>query len=1207
MRYIELVMPRCSTPDRLIGIGGGGSRVVYRFMQQDWILEEVMKTDEYNEPEPDILRATVIDSATDDKFHSERAPLVEKKVNGAYEGTDKNPRYGYVEFDGPHIITETVPGRWLGSDLTSEMAVRELCDNQDLTSWWLAEGREPLSKINEKGFGGGVLRRRSMSKLLFHVAEDTHNSVIPNNNDEEQVYIVAALGGGTGSGMALDLASELQNGDKQIHLVGILPHDRAGGLEKTNAHAALSELEYAHLTGEGPFETMTLIPHLEQLEDHNRDFEMGVVRSIIAHQNGIRSGNFTTHITPTQDIATNPPNYTPFTLAAPYTIKFNLKRREVAEEAVTEILDAKEKELQRESDLYEVIEKYLTEAFRNSAGDEFESVGEGSLDTEWGREAAHQLRQRVEDDIRETFLNEEALQLANLGNLVDEIKESIDSAPHVNVPGAERNDDLETDINPMSEAVDFVNETPGIILDRLNNKPEFTAISPDDQLQYDLVEVLKAEFQNVQKRAEIWRAVAAITPENTNLDKGEAEVVRTAIREVIMNPETELLTDRFRDPTLKRMINDWRTQRKALDTAVEKLTDFYETIGSELETRTNEWNETAYDNTKSLAAINEHEENIEAAIDDLIDEIKTEIQRIEESSTVDAVDAVSLDNVGPLDEMKIEGVAPLNDKLNEIGVAEIDIETIKQGFKFVKDARKDKIKHGGSIFFGGEDRSDEFATNVTSARETGPFEINPNSPNPSIEETFSCQFKGDRLRRKSEIESQREELIEDIVDAFELAFSTDDGFVSENLTYSTDGQSESTKTISLPQELNLDNMRVNVRQSLRENEATEPEVLLKETLSLNEINITDPTTVSDDSGSNATRMLVEAYLRPVEKEVKKSQSRLEKLGGQNDRSSTGLIQRFELLRGLSKGRVELANVDLPQTDDLGREETYGRQFTRKYQGRYEIELSEEMEKTQIEDHPYVLHEEADQELVAGTHDIAESDILDDATMESKVVSELQNSVRFLTNNRYGRAPINELKPKAKGKEVKPSFGNIRVNPVYMSRAYDEHDELSEYYTDVRNQFEKEIEVVNNDMYTAATHEAGDRDEVTMVTFIGGLFLDNLELLTKRNGYKDVYDRSEARGFIAAHHTIGVGGNWSRWRTMKKWAIENDNSNKNHDFGAYVSRDKVRDVDEEFMSEVMIADQSSEGTDPEDLFLDMLSVNTYQSTYDITRKPAESDD
>ncbi|WP_058366141.1 hypothetical protein [Haloparvum sedimenti] len=1182
--------------------------MVYRFMQQDWILDEVMKTDEYNEPEPATLRATVIDSATDDKFHADRSSVVEEKVENAYKGTDYLPHDGFVEFDGPHLISEMVPDTWLAESLTAPPAVRNLCEDQGLTSWWLEQGREPLSKVNDQGFSGGVLRRRSVSKLLFHVAEYTDNSVVPGGNGEEQVYIVAALGGGTGSGMALDLASELQEGDKQVHLFGVLPHDGAGGLEKTNAHAALSELEYAHLTGEGPFETITLIPHLEELEDNNHDFEMGVVRSILAHQNGVRSGNFTTYITPTTGIATNPPRYTPFTLAAPYTIKYDLEMREAAENAVGEMLDAKESELENEADLYEVIEQYLEEMFPDSAGAEFRGGGLGSLDTEWGRDAAYQLRSRIEDDIRGTLLEQEALELADLGDLVDEIKETIDTAPMVRPPDADGDaDDDGESVDPMAEAVDFVNDVPGIIRDRLENTPEFTEISPDDELRYDLVEILKAELTNIETRARIWRAASAITPEHTDLDKGEAEVVRTAIREVIMDPDTELLMDRFQDPSLESMIDGWRSQRESLRTTVGELSEFHETVAGDLTKRANEWNETAYDDAKALAAINEHEESVVEAIDDLVDEVENAVEKVESASTEDGVDAVTLDGIGPLDGMEIEGVAPLNDKLDEIGVGEIDVAEIKRGFGFVKSAKKHKLNHGtGFLGIGrGDDRSDEFETNVTSARETGWFEINPNSPDPSVEETFSCRFTSDRLRRESEIETKRDELIDSLVDAFESAFSEGGEFVSHSLTYTTDGRGAESKTISLPQGLDAADTKTTVSKALRNTDAEDPGTLLKGVLSLDAVDTQDPSSVSDDFETATTRTLVEAYLGPIAKEHAKSGDQLAKLTGEND-EAPGLIQRFELLRGLSRGSVELSDVELPKAHeyDQGRE-TYGRDFARNYRGHYEVELEGSVGRSDGNDHPYVFHDEAKQEHVAGAHDIAESDILE--ANEDRIVRELVNSVRSLLNGDDGRAPINDLSPTAKGQEVEPNFGNIRVNPVYLSRAYEEEDTMTEQYTAVREAFENEVEIVNNDMYNVGRHSAGDRDEITMVTFIGGLFLDNLKLVTKGNGYKDLYEESASGGFIPAHHTIGVGGMWDRWSTMHEWATADGEPHEGADFGAFVARDTVRNVDQEFMSEVMIADQSDDGVDPRDIFLDMLTTGTYESSIDITQTATEADD
>ena len=1198
-------MARCSTPDRLIGIGGGGSRIVYRFMQQEWLLEDVMKTEEYDEPEPDTLRATVIDSAVDDDFHSTKAAAVKKKVEEAHEGTEFLPEDRFLEFDGPHLISEMIPNTWRNESLTAPPSVRDLCHDQGLNSWWLKEGREPLSKVNDEGFHGGVLRRRSMSKLLFHISEYTDESVVPNGPGEDEVYIVAALGGGTGSGMALDLASSLEA--ERIHLFGVLPHENAGGLEKTNAHAALSELEYAHLTGEGPFDTITLAPHLEELENADRDFEMGVVRSILAHQNAVRSENITNYLTPDKDTPTNPPKYAPFTIAAPYTIKYDIGVHPEAKQAVGEFLDAKAKELRSEDQLYTVIKEYLENAFKDTAGKELAGRGSGTLDTERGREAAYQLRERVEDYVRGSMLEQQALELAELGDLVTDLQNGIDSIPRIEPPGesdegGERGRGDGSD--PMTEAVEFVDKVPEMILSRLEDSGEFD-YRPDDDLVYDLVEVVKQEMENVATRRDIWKAISTITAENTNLEPDEADLVRTALRDVIMDPDREFLSDVFQNPSIQDMANDWRSQLNALEGTVDELEGFYEEVARDLKSRSNDWNEDAYEEAKTLAAINEHEETVEDALNDLIRVINNAVERVENASTEEAVDDVSLEDLGPLNHMDIPGVRPLNEKLEEMCVETVPIDAIATGFGFVKDARKNKLNHGGGWKpWGNGDKSGAFNTNVTEVRENGWFEINPTSPDPTVTEGFSCRFKHDRLRRESEMETNKDELSTIIVEKFEDAFIEDDGFVNYSFEYSTNMAGTDSKTISLPQGLDQDDIEMAVKKRLRDTEKTKAGALLDDTLPMNAIDPTDPK-ADIDVKTSTTRMLVEAYLRPVKSEYEDVEERVEKLSGGDENLPVGLVDRFELLRGLSTGRVARDDLELPQTNPYKQgNETYGRSFAWNYEGLYEVDFDYEgIDQDDTQNHPYLRPDKADiEDMPRSPDDIGDTEILEDK--EKRIVRFLANSVSDLLNNEHGRAPINNLSPKAIGHKVMPPYKQIRISPIYMSRALEDHKSINEQYEKVKSRFADEVEFVTNDMYNPDVHSTGDPDEITMVTFIGGLFLDNIELVTKRGGYQDTYERNADTSFIA-HHTIGLGGMWDRWSTMHEWVTEDGEPFYGSDFGAFVYRDTTRKVDREFMSEIMISDK--EGDDTREIFLNMLRAEPYESTVDITEKVTDADD
>jgi len=85
----------------------------------------------------------------------------------------------------------------------------------------------------------------------------------------------------------------------------------------------------------------------------------------------------------------------------------------------------------------------------------------------------------------------------------------------------------------------------------------------------------------------------------------------------------------------------------------------------------------------------------------------------------------------------------------------------------------------------------------------------------------------------------------------------------------------------------------------------------------------------------------------------------------------------------------------------------------------------------------------------------------------------------------------------------------------------------------------------------------------------------------------------------AHHSIGLGGAWEKWEMLGEWAtklIDESASNENH--GAYVFRNAVRDVHNgKFIDTVMKANQAVD-EDPKQIFLDMLELNTYESTVSL---------
>lgn len=49
---------------------------MYQLMSQDWLLNEVLKTDEYDAPEPEPLKATVIDTDKGEEWQEDRVTEV---------------------------------------------------------------------------------------------------------------------------------------------------------------------------------------------------------------------------------------------------------------------------------------------------------------------------------------------------------------------------------------------------------------------------------------------------------------------------------------------------------------------------------------------------------------------------------------------------------------------------------------------------------------------------------------------------------------------------------------------------------------------------------------------------------------------------------------------------------------------------------------------------------------------------------------------------------------------------------------------------------------------------------------------------------------------------------------------------------------------------------------------------------------------------
>ncbi|WP_245618634.1 tubulin-like doman-containing protein [Methanogenium cariaci] len=149
------------------------------------------------------------------------------------------------------------------SSLTSKGGIAEQIKNRRerplVDVWWMNDPEygfdyQMLKQIDKNIVddfgGGGVHRRRAISKAVFYKAITQGGEHFPSFQGHGPVAIVVGLGGGTGSGMFIDLAryiKEKRGQESKIWLFVVLPAASEGEKEQLNAAIALSEIEYLNM------------------------------------------------------------------------------------------------------------------------------------------------------------------------------------------------------------------------------------------------------------------------------------------------------------------------------------------------------------------------------------------------------------------------------------------------------------------------------------------------------------------------------------------------------------------------------------------------------------------------------------------------------------------------------------------------------------------------------------------------------------------------------------------------------------------------------------------------------------------------------------------------------------------------------------------------------------------------------------------------
>ena len=347
-------------PDRIFALGGAGKAITYELLRSEWVQEEVIKP----RPTPERLNVTIIDTAEEEKNRD--LEIIQEIRASVRSKTDelRDPekgRTGEINIEY-RPLTENIQLHDK-NDLVGRTVVPRIATGTgiDEDNWWV----QP-EFINENlDFATGVVRKRGLGKGLYYKAyaedDDVRTAIdLPNKG---KVAVIAGLGGGTGSGILLDIVSDLRETKRsaEITLFGVLPNDAEGKAENANAHAALSELEYLSLQGENLFKDRILIPinptgfggktgNILETTDVLEEFDQAVVYLIAAYYNMIDM----------EDPFAQLPSYAPFTIGLPQILRYNVDAIKEAKSSITEMLAVKEDALEAEADVYSKIDRFLS-------------------------------------------------------------------------------------------------------------------------------------------------------------------------------------------------------------------------------------------------------------------------------------------------------------------------------------------------------------------------------------------------------------------------------------------------------------------------------------------------------------------------------------------------------------------------------------------------------------------------------------------------------------------------------------------------------------------------------------------------------------------------------------------------------------------------------------------------------------------------------
>ena len=721
-------------PSRIFAIGGAGKAITYELLESDWVLDSVL------EPRPNArsVEVTIIDTAEEEinrdleRIQEIRNNIHERKQKLREEHTTGRPGEINIEYL-PITRNLQLHDR---NDLIGEDAVPRITsgNGMDEEDWWLDHRH-----IDENlDFATGVVRRRGLGKGLYYkaYAEDDDISTAIDLPNKGEVAVIAGLGGGTGSGLLLDLVQDLKQSQRtaEVTLFAVLPNDSEGDAENANAFAALSELEHLSLTNENLFKDRILIPidptgfggkksNLLQSEDALVEFDRAAIYLIASYYNMMDM----------EDPFADAPSYAPFTIGVPQVLRYNVDAIQEAKGSLNQIIERKFDALEAEEELYERCEQFINDHFglNDDATAELNDRDVSSLESR-----LDSVRSLIEVD------------------LFQELEyESVDIVNSILADAAGETDAVDEQIDILGGAIRAGSAQTS------DDRDNFV-----DSVDQQLLNVVQADLRNLAHRKELLGRLRGIEDRHVSNTLGyllgvEEEGINAGVR--INRLETRVEEAENRQEELAQKLTARETE----------LEDQREQQRQEIERQIDSWErevEPLYEEYEELASL-----SVEAELDSLEQALDTYVREMEQAETPDQVEAVSSQSVSQALnnlEMELERTdVAISDTKSDVMEAVMLLSDAKTSFLKSQEESSgliSKLPFKGSKEEEREKAQRDYRMKRNQLQDSEVFGIARTGDSLSL----SVEFEGDEFVHA--VADEREDLRDDIID--ELAFELSD-------------------------------------------------------------------------------------------------------------------------------------------------------------------------------------------------------------------------------------------------------------------------------------------------------------------------------------------------------------------------------------------------------------------------------------------------